>query len=611
MSGSTPPADVAQAYFDSLARKQIALSQLVEEVPSSRCGSPFQDGDGSEQSRSKLRVDALRIKVQEAFKYANGDPADGKWSLVVQLLQLNTTRRRRWLGSTTAGEKAESSSGWINARSQKEWEEWEAKWTQEMLLKRKVQSWQEKVDKHLVVASVPIVSISQDVDPAKGTAEKKLPSQGEVANVKRTATLQSVSKSSSTLSFPVVKRSSITVIGKPKPSGNPSASDSIAGPSKLQPGSSSRGARGPDAPIDSDSPATKPQRPIIEDISETSFLPPSFPSQLQTSTPNAKTDRRHKPEPIILVPPSSPLSTPPSTRVYGRQQPHPEPSSSLPEPPSTPTRHLEPDSTPPRIQAREKRARSITPQHAVKKARIASALASSSSDGPAPPSTPPPLPLPQAAHTTHLVTPKRAQMPTLTELLASSKSPNKAKFSPRKTKQLAPATTSSAPTPPPPQHKLVEPLPQPAQEQRPVPEVVLAHKVQLNNPEPPSIFDEPDLEPDIYQRLSYNMGIEPGMAPEYDYDMGSPTKSLSSLAASDSDEEEEQALDHVMGTDLNMDDSFDPPFASTQAGGRMGYNSQFDVDGRVDIVSKFMEKDVDFDGWLRDPSLGPEGIESQ
>lgn len=76
----------------------------------------------------------------------------------------------------------------------------------------------------------------------------------------------------------------------------------------------------------------------------------------------------------------------------------------------------------------------------------------------------------------------------------------------------------------------------------------------------------------------------------------------------------------------DIDDGFDPPFASTQARGKdvssglgvpqggsgfgwMGYSSQFDVNGKVDQVSKFMEKDVDYDGWLRDPT--PEIEESQ
>lgn len=116
---------------------------------------------------------------------------------------------------------------------------------------------------------------------------------------------------------------------------------------------------------------------------------------------------------------------------------------------------------------------------------------------------------------------------------------------------------------------------------------------------------------------SYAMGL--GFGEGLDYDITSPAKSLSSLAASDSDEDEE---DHGgNGMSVHYSDGFNPPFTSTQAGDGLakagsgfawtGYNSQFDVNGKVDMVSKFMEKDVDYDGWLKDPSLEPEDVESQ
>jgi hypothetical protein len=101
------------------------------------------------------------------------------------------------------------------------------------------------------------------------------------------------------------------------------------------------------------------------------------------------------------------------------------------------------------------------------------------------------------------------------------------------------------------------------------------------------------------------------------YEAASPAKSLSSLAASDSDSEDDRMN---IDMDLTRGGGFNPPLASTQASGHgpakegslgwMGYNSQFDVDGKVDAVSKFMEKDVsvggdfdiDYDGWMKDPS---------
>lgn len=111
----------------------------------------------------------------------------------------------------------------------------------------------------------------------------------------------------------------------------------------------------------------------------------------------------------------------------------------------------------------------------------------------------------------------------------------------------------------------------------------------------------------------------------------SPTKSLSSLAGSDSEDEDDEVNDK--GLDINFSpSSFNPYATSTQhqnyhhegqnspflgesgkAGtalslGFGGYNSQFDVAGQVDKVDKLLEKDVDYEGWLRDPSLEREGI---
>ncbi|GLB35667.1 hypothetical protein LshimejAT787_0212320 [Lyophyllum shimeji] len=603
-SGSTPPTEVPEAYLERLSRKHIALAQIVQEVPSSRFGSPVEGTDDSEYTAYRARVDALQRRVKEAFKYADGDPADGKWSSVVQLLKLNTTRRRRWLETTTAGRRAESSSGWINALSEREWEEWEEKWKQEMHVKQKVQSWQEKVEQDLAAEPTPVVSKPQDPGDRRAISGKKQSTLSEVVKVKRTTTLQNASTPPTTLGFPVVKRSNRNLVGKPKFSGKQLPDEAVAGPSSIVPESNMGAVRDPAPPIDSSSARSEPRGQIIEDISETSFLPPSFPSHLQTSTPNA---RRHKPEPIALVPPSSPLSGPPSIRVYGRQQPGT--SSSLPGPPSTPTRNPKPDSTSDRAQVREKRPRSVTPQHAIKKARTSSGLASSSSDGLAPPSTPPPHPLPQGAPVTVFVTPQRAQqLPTLNELLASSK---KIKSPPRSKAKKAtsrPNSTTVPPPPPPPQAKVPEqepePVPQPVREPTPAPapHAPKTHDSQLSGPDA--------ADPSIFERFSYRMGIEPGMAPEYDYDMASPTKSLCSLAA-DSDEEPEMDLDLAGG-------GFNPPFTSTQAGadqglGWMGYNSQFDVDGKVDMVSKFIERDVnvDYEGWLRDPSAEAEPVDSQ
>jgi hypothetical protein len=136
-----------------------------------------------------------------------------------------------------------------------------------------------------------------------------------------------------------------------------------------------------------------------------------------------------------------------------------------------------------------------------------------------------------------------------------------------------------------------------------------------------------------------------------DVDLHSPTKSLSSLAGSDSEDEVEDELEEppvfgpgLVGNKLDLDLSFHPAASSTQAGPFItrksgfsqgtgdswasvyaaeaparpppassansfpyAYNSQFEseVAKQVDRVDKLLEKDVDYDydGWLKDPEV--------
>lgn len=122
----------------------------------------------------------------------------------------------------------------------------------------------------------------------------------------------------------------------------------------------------------------------------------------------------------------------------------------------------------------------------------------------------------------------------------------------------------------------------------------------------------------LYDALdaSYHIG--------YDIDMSSPAKSLSSIAGSDSEDSDEEAGGALRDTTfINSAKGLEPLGASTQADGGGGfafgamsqasvgggirsfgmYNSQFDVEGEVDRVSELLERDVDFDGWLRDASI--------
>ncbi|KIM34931.1 hypothetical protein M413DRAFT_32913 [Hebeloma cylindrosporum] len=142
-------------------------------------------------------------------------------------------------------------------------------------------------------------------------------------------------------------------------------------------------------------------------------------------------------------------------------------------------------------------------------------------------------------------------------------------------------------------------------------------------------------------------GVDPHLP--VDIDLQSPTKSLYSLAGSDSEDDVDELEDEpglgIGGNEVDL--SFNPMATSTQrpfvprksgasqpAGdswasvyGEVGprppqpassansfpyvYNSQFesDVAKQVDRVDKLLEKDVDYDGWLKDPEEGEEDDE--
>ena len=183
-------------------------------------------------------------------------------------------------------------------------------------------------------------------------------------------------------------------------------------------------------------------------------------------------------------------------------------------------------------------------------------------------------------------TPKRQNLPTLTELLASAKKGKKS------LKDVKPKSAEEEPI-----AEFHYPPPLPVSEDNPF----------MLDPYAISV-DHSVLDPDI-----------------------SPTKSLSSLAGSDSEDEDDGV--NGQAQDINFSpSSFNPYATSTQhqnypqeglsspflgengkAGAALslgfgGYNSQFDVAGQVDKVDKLLEKDVDYAGWLRDTSLEREVI---
>jgi len=137
----------------------------------------------------------------------------------------------------------------------------------------------------------------------------------------------------------------------------------------------------------------------------------------------------------------------------------------------------------------------------------------------------------------------------------------------------------------------------------------------------PKIRSRPPLE-DI---LIVESQSEPSSRPHPAQENPSPVKSYFSTPGSGSPASTHNLLLHSpvspMLSFAQNPDAFLPQYTSTQAGGSrrivmnsgafgIGYSSQFDVERHVDRVSELLEKDVDFDGWLRDVPAVEEQEES-
>ncbi|KAF8889808.1 hypothetical protein BD779DRAFT_303260 [Infundibulicybe gibba] len=285
-------------------------------------------------------------------------------------------------------------------------------------------------------------------------------------------------------------------------------------------------------------------RRLITDIPETSFLPPSFPPQLATSTPVLQPESARQKPPPILLNSSPPLFLPQSPSMFNPQI-NEDSSSSQPPPMSSPSTRL----TSFLPNRNGKRPQVSVADQSPKRARI-EAQSIPPADTCAPPN-PTPL-LVEVPDTVVPVTPKSKRLPTLTELLASSE---------RST------------------------------------------KLGKRKPSPKLIFRE------LARRTS------PGQ-PFHDVDPAIHGAQPAELETGESQQAHDEILSvpfEPMFTSTQQQRSQDPAPSGKIAGisrtdsmGWLGYNSQFDVDGQVDEVTRFMEKDVDCDQWLNvDPS--PDG----
>ncbi|OBZ75259.1 hypothetical protein A0H81_04963 [Grifola frondosa] len=287
--------------------------------------------------------------------------------------------------------------------------------------------------------------------------------------------------------------------------------------------------------------STSDSHPRIDSIPEMSFFPPSFPSQLRTSTPPPTTTRQ-KPPPIDLQtsPLSSPLSLHSSRSIFDPARPQrvqnlPDMSSS--QPPLTSTRKAEKRArpqTPPTENFMMSSQQSLSYQTPPpKKVRLEPAPASS--PPPLPPSTPSPstsakmpitpLGLGNADRLPIPTSPEQRALPTLKRFWrANARQGDDSEARSAKTFFSSPASGVSD---------------SPQRPRSPVSPLFTQH---------PATFA-----PAFVSSQRPGKGADP-------FSLGRGSSGFF----------------------------------------RMGYNSQYDVDAQVDRVNELLERDVDYEGWLQD-----------
>ncbi|KAJ7227076.1 hypothetical protein GGX14DRAFT_628092 [Mycena pura] len=330
----------------------------------------------------------------------------------------------------------------------------------------------------------------------------------------------------------------------------------------------------------------------IADLPEAAFLPPSFPNDLETSTPPAVI--RYKPAPIELVPSSSPLSPLAKQREL---VPGPSKDSSRGVPSSSPLSSPKNTRTYERLRPREsprKRARSPSPMPITpaKKSHVEVPSSSRPGSGSAPPaSTSSPIKREHKAP----FTPPRNALPKLADLLAASAHKKKTKAKAKDKINLKGKEKQQRAS-----GRPQDPMQQDA--------------------EPSSLTEEQghDMEASIAKMAAHVINWDAAMdKAEAQLDMAavpSPTKSLSSIDGSNS-LESQGSMDMP---DFSHDVPFDPQGASTQPMGRieageslgttergvrgfgqpdeygfpMRYESQMDVENNMQSVEKLLDADV-------------------
>ncbi|TEB28367.1 hypothetical protein FA13DRAFT_805917 [Coprinellus micaceus] len=176
--------------LEALSKRHIALQDVFEEVPDSRSNSERSlageeyDADVQKDLEAGLepkiatnpRIRHLRTKVAAARQDTQDNTAHGKWELVSRLLHLGVTSGgTRWLGARTDGtppvdigkEFKARGLGWCNAKTEEEWAEWERRYEEEVALKRRVAEWSKGVEPVAPEEGSSVTAVAVEEPPVK------------------------------------------------------------------------------------------------------------------------------------------------------------------------------------------------------------------------------------------------------------------------------------------------------------------------------------------------------------------------------------------------------------------------------------------------------------
>ncbi|PIL33197.1 hypothetical protein GSI_04647 [Ganoderma sinense ZZ0214-1] len=662
--------EARSSSYSTVSAPEISLNELVsrrhanfitlpeELCPTSRPSSPTSSG----------RILATRNYISGLVNLAGGDPANPKWGNVSRFAHLACTSRGYVPMETGVriGDGRQVSVGkgfkWELPETEQEWAAYERRWEEAVaeetrkrakeaakandgakasktskyfkpsaepdppprpsskaeVIREKVERWQAQV--------VSVVAV-QDVPTSQEMTESPLKVIAEKVQVKAKG-----GKVQASLGFPVVKRASTSsgkggssASSKPKLSpttrvSTPPSDEPMPSAPKEVPEPMARDIPAP--PQETSEQAVVAQ---ITEVPELSFLPPSFPSQLQTSTPPLN-DKRRKPQPI--APCSPPPTSPLSATSFDAAKPKPQDaqqassSQSLVSPirkPQKRGRNGSESTDDDRMDISQSPAATRSPL--AKKARtdkLAQAAVrepASSGSAPAPPST---LPLVSSLPTAPVTpvsrhkglgnakgipvpsTPNSNPLPNLTDLLATSR--------------------RSKPRPRPPSRKST---PHSRARSRESDEAI------DRDTDLPAVDEddedrgrEPSPTKTYFSSPASGSSGSPGSVAQRP---ASPVSPLGFTQHPSAFAPRFVSSQRLPPLPLDGEDPFlVPPHAPArgktstpqlQAQGQndgglmrgssgffgMGYSSQFDVEGHVEQVSEILGHDVDFDGWLRDP----------